>query len=86
MLGVLASLLGVCIASTPFRQRKWPALEICRICPLCKHCKASGLLGELASVVVDTDAFGNFIRDQGAVGCSKTGRMEETMKQVHHLR
>lgn len=44
--------------------------------------EASGLLGELASVVVDTDAFGNFIRDQGAVGCSKTGRMEETMKQV----
>lgn len=47
------------------------------------HGQASGLLGELASLLVDTDAFGNFIRDQGVQkGCSKTGLMEETMKQA----
>ena len=45
--------------------------------------EASALLGELASVLVDTDAFTNFIRDQGREeGCGQNGLMEESMKQA----
>ena len=34
-------------------------------------------------MLVDTDAFGTFIRDEGTeLGCSKMGLMEESMKQV----
>lgn len=39
--------------------------------------EGSYLLGELASVIVDTDAFQTFVREQGC----KSSYMEQTLKQ-----